>query len=97
MKKFFVKILIIPVRLYQLLVSPLFPPKCIYYPSCSTYCIESLKVHGPIRGLIYGILRIFRCSPLFKGGVDPVTDKTTFKLQLHKYKEFIRGVKNEKN
>lgn len=93
MRRILIKIFTIPIRIYQLMISPLFPPKCIYYPSCSTYCIESMKNHGPLVGLFYGILRIFRCSPFFRGGVDPVTDKTTIKEQLHKYKEFVRRVK----
>ncbi|QEN04116.1 membrane protein insertion efficiency factor YidD [Thiospirochaeta perfilievii] len=93
MKRFLSAILILPIKLYQILISPLFPPKCIYFPSCSSYCIDSLKKHGPIMGLIYGVLRIFRCSPLFKGGVDPVIEKTTIKEQLFKYKEFIRSYK----
>ncbi len=93
MKKILITIFIIPIKLYRLLISPLFPPRCIYYPSCSAYCIDSLKKHGPIMGLLYGILRIFRCSPFFKGGVDPVTDKTSLKEQLHKYKDFIRRIK----
>ena len=98
MKRIFVKILTLPIRVYQLVISPLFPPKCIYYPSCSTYCIDSLKKHGPLAGLLYGLLRILRCSPLFKGGVDPVEEKTSLKKQLHKYKDFIRRTKKyEKN
>lgn len=93
-----IKILTIPIRLYQLMISPLFPPKCIYHPSCSTYCIDSLKEHGPLMGLLYGIMRIFRCSPIFRGGFDPVESKTTLKTQLFKYKEFIRRVKkNERD
>lgn len=98
MKRILIKILTIPIRLYQLMISPLFPPKCIYYPSCSTYCIDSLKTHGPLVGFLYGLLRILRCSPFFKGGVDPVEEDTTIKKQLLKYKDFIRrSKKHEKN
>lgn len=97
MKRVFVTLLILPVRLYQLLISPLFPAKCIYYPSCSHYTVESLKVHGPIKGLFFSLLRILRCSPLFKGGVDPVTEDSTVKEQFHKYKLFTRWSRDEKN
>lgn len=86
-------LLILPIKMYQLLISPLFPPKCIYYPSCSSYCIESLKKHGPIMGLIYGLLRILRCSPFFKGGIDPVEEETSIKEQFYKYGRFLRRVK----
>lgn len=97
MKRILVKILILPVRLYQLMISPLFPPKCIYHPTCSHYTIESLKTHGPIKGLFFSVLRIFRCSPLFRGGVDPVIEDTTVKEQFQKYNQFSRWSKDEKN
>ena len=90
MKKLFTTVLIIPVKLYQLLISPLFPPKCIYYPSCSTYCINALKKQGPLKGLFSGILRVFRCSPFFKGGVDPVDESFSVKKELKKYGKYIR-------
>lgn len=90
MKNFVIWIFIIPIKLYQLIISPLLPAKCIYYPSCSHYFITSLKVYGPIRGFLYGVLRIFRCSPFFKGGVDPVPESTTIKKEFIKYKVFRR-------
>ncbi|MBW8008930.1 membrane protein insertion efficiency factor YidD [Lactobacillus helveticus] len=71
------KILIFIVRIYQTLISPLFPPSCRYYPTCSNYMIDALKKHGPILGLIMGISRILRCNPFVRGGVDPVPDNFT--------------------
>ncbi|MBL1059598.1 MULTISPECIES: membrane protein insertion efficiency factor YidD [Lactobacillus] len=71
------KILIFIVRIYQTLISPLFPPSCRYYPTCSSYMIDALKKHGPILGLIMGISRILRCNPFIRGGVDPVPDNFT--------------------
>ena len=71
------KILIFIVRIYQSLISPLFPPSCRYYPTCSSYMIDALKKHGPILGLIMGISRILRCNPFIRGGVDPVPDNFT--------------------
>lgn len=94
MRSFLSVILIIPIRIYKLLISPLFPPKCIYYPSCSTYCIEALEKHGPFKGLLFGALRILRCSPLFKGGVDVVEPKTSIKVELKKFNEFLRRRKS---
>ncbi len=90
MKKIFTIILLIPVRIYRLLISPLFPPKCIYFPSCSTYCIDALKKQGPLKGVLYSFFRILRCSPFFNGGVDPVEVKTTIKAELNKFKYFRR-------
>ena len=71
------KILIFIVRIYQTLISPLFPPSCRYYPTCSSYMIDALKKHGPTLGLIMGISRILRCNPFIRGGVDPVPDNFT--------------------
>ena len=77
------KILIGLVRIYQTLISPLFPPSCRYYPTCSNYMIEEKKKHGPILGLIMGICRILRCNPFIRGGVDPVPDNFTIFRNPH--------------
>ena len=71
------KILIGLVRIYQTLISPLFPPSCRYYPTCSNYMIDALKKHGPILGLIMGICRILRCNTFLRGGVESVHDNFT--------------------
>jgi uncharacterized protein len=71
MKRLFSLMLIAPVRLYQILISPLFPPSCRFYPTCSTYTIEALQKHGPFRGTWLGLRRIFRCHPWHPGGYDP--------------------------
>lgn len=70
-------VLIWLVRGYQKFISPLFPPSCRFYPTCSSYMIEALKKHGPIRGLIMGIARILRCNPFNPGGIDHVPDYFT--------------------
>nr|WP_298148525.1 membrane protein insertion efficiency factor YidD [Flavobacterium sp.] len=70
--KLLVQILILPVRIYQVLISPWFPASCRFEPSCSHYMIQSLKIHGPIRGLILGLKRISSCHPWGKSGYDPV-------------------------
>lgn len=77
------KILIGLVRIYQTLISPLFPPSCRYYPTCSNYMIDALKKHGLILGLIMGICRILRCNPFIRGGVDPVPDNFTIFRNPH--------------
>ncbi|MFM7300797.1 MAG: membrane protein insertion efficiency factor YidD [Crocinitomicaceae bacterium] len=69
--------LIALVRLYQLIVSPLFPPSCRYTPTCSQYMIEALKIWGPFKGLWLGIKRIASCRPGVGHGHDPVPEKTS--------------------
>ena len=66
------RILILLVRAYQTGLSPLLPPSCRYYPSCSAYAIEALEKHGALRGGWLAIRRISRCHPFRPGGFDPV-------------------------
>ncbi|AJC95881.1 membrane protein insertion efficiency factor YidD [Staphylococcus hyicus] len=63
---------ILPIRFYQKFISPLTPPSCRFYPTCSNYTIEAIQVHGAFRGIWLGIKRILKCHPLHKGGFDPV-------------------------
>ena len=58
------------VRLYQLVVSPMLPRSCRFFPSCSQYMIDAITLHGPFRGVWMGVKRILRCQPLCKGGFD---------------------------
>lgn len=60
------------VRGYQLIISPLLPAACRYYPSCSAYAVEALEKHGAWRGSLLTIKRIGRCHPFHPGGFDPV-------------------------
>ena len=69
------KALIAVIRFYQRRISPLFPPRCRYYPTCSQYAVQCLEVHGLIKGSILAILRLMRCNIFFPGGVDPVPPK----------------------
>jgi len=73
--RFFGFILIIPVKIYQWVISPILPNSCRYDPTCSAYMIEAIKVHGPIKGLILGTRRISRCHPWGGHGYDPVPEK----------------------
>lgn len=65
-------LLILPVRFYQYALSPLLPPSCRFTPTCSQYCIEALRKHGPIKGLVLSIWRLLRCNPWGGSGYDPV-------------------------
>lgn len=66
------QVLILPIRGYQRFISPLFPPVCRFYPSCSSYAVEALRVHGAFRGLWLTVCRIGKCHPFHPGGLDPV-------------------------
>lgn len=60
------------ITLYQRVVSPAFPPRCRFYPTCSQYGKEAILRHGPIKGGYLAIRRLLRCHPLHPGGFDPV-------------------------
>ena len=66
------KIFILLIRFYQKFISPLFPAKCRYYPTCSQYTLEAIQEYGAIKGTYLGIKRILRCHPFHEGGYDPV-------------------------
>jgi putative membrane protein insertion efficiency factor len=59
-------------RLYRLLISPLYGPTCRFYPSCSAYALEAFEVHGVVRGGYLTVRRLARCHPWNPGGIDPV-------------------------
>lgn len=63
------------IKVYKKVISPLFPPRCKYYPTCSNYSIEAFRKHGFFKGLIFSIWRLLRCNPFSKGGIDYVPDK----------------------
>lgn len=64
------KLLIKTIRLYQRYISPLKKPCCRFYPSCSQYAVMAIEKYGVLRGGFKAVLRILRCNPLFKGGID---------------------------
>ncbi len=66
------RVLLAGIGLYRRWVSPLLPPRCRFYPSCSEYAREALVLHGAARGGWLALRRIARCQPLCAGGFDPV-------------------------
>lgn len=62
------------VRGYQLLIRPVMPPSCRYFPSCSHYALDALSLHGPLSGSWLAARRIVRCHPWGGQGVDPVPE-----------------------
>ncbi len=79
-------IMILLVRFYRYFISPLLPNACRYTPTCSEYAIESLKVHGFIKGTIMAAARISRCNPWGGQGYDPVPPKGTKIFSFKKIK-----------
>lgn len=69
------KIMIGIIRFYQVVISPLKPPTCRFYPTCSHYGLESVKRFGAIKGGWLAMKRILKCHPFHPGGIDPVPDK----------------------
>ncbi len=66
------RILIALIHGYQHYISPLTPPSCRFYPTCSHYAAEAIEKHGTAKGAWLGIRRILRCHPFHPGGYDPV-------------------------
>ena len=61
-----------PIHVYRYAISPLLPPACRFYPSCSEYAVEAIGTHGPVKGSWLAARRVCRCHPWNPGGVDPV-------------------------
>jgi len=65
-------LLMAPIKVYQVFVSPWMPPVCRYQPTCSRYAMEALRKHGAIKGSWLAARRLLRCAPWGKSGYDPV-------------------------
>ena len=73
-KKLLVFPSLVPIYLYRLVIKPLLPRSCKFYPTCSEYAIQCIVRFGPITGWWMGLKRVARCNPFNKrsGGYDPV-------------------------
>ncbi|MGG0409304.1 membrane protein insertion efficiency factor YidD [Peribacillus simplex] len=69
------KILMGIIRFYQVALSPLKPPTCRFYPTCSHYGLEAINRFGPIKGSWLALIRILKCHPFHPGGIDLVPEK----------------------
>lgn len=67
----------LPIRFYRRFISPMFPPKCKYYPTCSTYALNAYEKHGFFMGTALTVWRVLRCNPWSLGGVDHVPERVT--------------------
>ena len=63
-------------------------PCCKFVPTCSTYALEAVKVHGALKGTILSVLRILRCNPFSRGGYDPVPEKKIKKIEFSAERKF---------
>lgn len=63
------------IKFYQKIISPLKPPTCRFYPTCSQYSLEAFKRFGVFKGFYLSLLRILKCQPFHPGGFDPVPEK----------------------
>ena len=73
------RIAILPIRAYQLVLSPMVGQRCKYYPSCSEYAAQAIQRYGILRGLVLAGWRLLRCNPWSRGGFDPVEEQRLFK------------------
>jgi hypothetical protein len=88
-------LMILPIWLYQKVISPAIPPHCIYTPSCSEYTRRAVLRHG-LFGLVAGIFRVGRCvGALYEGGEDGVPERLTASYLFGSYKERWRRSQQE--
>jgi uncharacterized protein len=71
-------VLLLPVRAYRRLVSPLLTRRCKYEPSCSAYAASAVRSYGAVRGMVLAAWRLLRCNPFSHGGYDPVSAQRLF-------------------
>jgi putative membrane protein insertion efficiency factor len=67
--------LIVVIKFYKTFISPVLGDNCRFYPSCSTYSMEALKLHGVVAGSYLTLRRLLKCHPFHEGGIDPVPEK----------------------
>jgi putative membrane protein insertion efficiency factor len=80
------KLLIAPIKFYQKWISPMFGPRCKYYPSCSSYAVTAIENYG-LKGIAMSLWRLMRCNPWSHGGVDYVQVKEDLnKKEINKEK-----------
>jgi putative membrane protein insertion efficiency factor len=72
------RVLLALIRAYQRWISPAFPRRCKYHPTCSDYAVQAVRELGPLRGSIVAGWRVLRCNPLSAGGIDDLADRKLF-------------------
>jgi putative membrane protein insertion efficiency factor len=72
------RVALAPIVAYQRVISPAFPRRCKYEPTCSAYAVQAIERYGILRGLVLAGWRLLRCNPWSHGGYDPVEAQTLF-------------------
>jgi uncharacterized protein len=73
------RLAIAPIVVYQRVISPAFPRRCKYEPTCSLYAAQAIRRYGILRGLVLAAWRLLRCNPFSHGGYDPVDAQRLFR------------------
>ena len=69
------KILLLFLKGYKRVISPLLGQHCRFHPSCSMYTYNAIETHGVIKGMTLGVVRVIKCNPFVTGGYDPIPNK----------------------
>lgn len=75
-------LLLLLIKVYRKCISPLFPPCCRYYPTCSGYALTAVERFGACKGTLLAVLRVLRCHPWAPGGVDEVPETFTLRPKI---------------
>jgi putative membrane protein insertion efficiency factor len=85
------RFLLAVIAAYQRWISPAFPRRCKYEPTCSRYAAEAVRELGPLRGSIVAGWRLLRCNPLSDGGIDDLADRSLFRGHKHPHGDSERS------
>ena len=72
------KLVVLPIVVYQRVISPAIPRRCKYEPTCSRYAVEAVARYGVLKGIVLAGWRLLRCNPWSHGGYDPVEAQRLF-------------------
>jgi uncharacterized protein len=72
------RVVMAPIVAYQRVISPAFPRRCKYEPTCSAYAVQAIREFGILQGLVLAVWRLLRCNPFSHGGFDPVEAQRLF-------------------
>jgi uncharacterized protein len=73
-------VVLAPIMVYRVVISPAIPRRCKYEPTCSRYAVEAIREYGILKGLVLAVWRLLRCNPWSHGGYDPVEAQQVFQL-----------------
>lgn len=94
LRKGLMTVLVLLIRGYQIFISPYFPMSCRYHPTCSSYALDAVKIHGPLKGALLAAWRVLRCNPWTNGGEDPVPERKADGTGHHRHGGDAKHYKN---